>query len=313
VHSLASSPSASLSLAGVQQRVLPLVEALAGGAALADPSGLHERGIELAADLRAFGLRLPDLQRAATRLRTVLVAIAAETFKDGSGQAAAAIDLIDNLIDALVSAFGEFYLQTATAELRQVLEEQREALAMLEERSQRDSLTGLYNHAHFYTVLGTESERARRYTRPLTLLLLDIDHFKAVNDRYGHQRGDDVLVAVSREMTHLLRRSDTLSRYGGEEFAIILPETSWEQGVEVAQKVRNAVAGLEFSEAGESYSVTVSVGVAQLLVHGSTVGDLVRAADRALYDAKAAGRDGVRVSAATPEAPGGETTPGDTD
>ena len=292
-HSLIGSPFAPMSLAEARDATLRFVDVLVEGASSSEPALVQARGGELAARLRGGGYRLPELQRVAARLRTVVVPVVAAAYQGDRMEASEAISRVDELVDALIFSFGESYLQTTTDELKRLLEEQREALATLEDRSQRDSLTGLYNHAHFYAALTTECERARRYGRPLTLILLDLDYFKAINDQYGHPTGDDVLVRVSRVMADLLRKSDILARYGGEEFGVILPETSWEQGVDAAEKLRRGVAGERFGAAGEPFSVTISAGVAGYQVHGGSAGDLVWAADRALYAAKNAGRDRV--------------------
>jgi diguanylate cyclase (GGDEF)-like protein len=153
----------------------------------------------------------------------------------------------------------------------------------------RDHLTGLYNRRSFDTRLRDEVERSRRYERPFTLLMIDIDHFKQCNDRYGHPKGDDVLRGVSRIILSSIRRSDFAARYGGEEIGVVLPETPKQQGRRVAEKVRAAVA--ELSETYTGIAVTVSVGGVCCDVATCDGAALVEQADEALYEAKRAGRD----------------------
>lgn len=153
----------------------------------------------------------------------------------------------------------------------------------------RDHLTGLYNRRSFDTRLRDEVERIRRYRRPFGLLMIDIDHFKACNDRYGHQKGDEVLRGVSRLILKGIRRSDFAARYGGEELAVVLPETGKEQAAQVAEKVRSSVA--TESEKYTGVAVTVSIGGACCEESGCEAGDLLAHADAALYEAKQAGRN----------------------
>ena len=155
----------------------------------------------------------------------------------------------------------------------------------------RDHLTGLYNRRSFDTRLRDEVERIRRYGRAFTLLIIDIDHFKRFNDEYGHQKGDDVLRGVSRIVLSSIRRSDFAARYGGEEIAVVLPETGAEEGQRVGEKVRAAVE--ELSRAYTQVEVTVSIGVTCCSEHVCDASELLSQADNALYDAKEGGRNRV--------------------
>jgi diguanylate cyclase (GGDEF)-like protein len=158
-------------------------------------------------------------------------------------------------------------------------------------RADRDPLTGLANHGRFWAVLEHEAARAARYRRPLSLVMLDLDGFKKVNDLLGHLGGDEVLVEVAKRVRS--RASDLAARYGGEEFALILPETPRAGARAVAEKIRAAVEALRASEP----RVTLSAGVATAPEDGSTAAELVRFADQRLYEAKAAGRNCVRPEA----------------
>ncbi len=152
-----------------------------------------------------------------------------------------------------------------------------------------DALTGLHNHRYFYHLLDAEVKRARRYGRSLSLIMLDIDHFKQFNDRYGHLAGDEALRSLALILRKNSRRVDTVARYGGEEFAIILPETDLPQAGVQAERLRTAAAEQQWPEG----SLTISLGAAALSSAMNRVEDLVRDADRALYQAKAAGRNKV--------------------
>ena len=154
--------------------------------------------------------------------------------------------------------------------------------------SQIDGLTGLANHGHFYKTLEREIERARRYERGLTLVMVDIDYFKQYNDRNGHRAGDQALVAVARIIGDRSRAHDVVARYGGEEFAVVLPETDLEGGHTFGDKLRIAVEGISLD--GEE-SLTISVGVASVGMNITAASQLVDAADAELYRAKSLGRN----------------------
>ena len=157
------------------------------------------------------------------------------------------------------------------------------------ERSQRDALTGLMNHGFFWSALDVELDRARRYSKPLTLVMIDVDNFKDFNDRYGHPAGDQALCAVGKTLAANSRSHDVVARYGGEEFAIVLPETTLAGGWAFAEKIRQSIEDLRTEPKGAR--LTISVGVAESL--GSDPQNLVQLADERLYQAKAAGRNQV--------------------
>jgi two-component system cell cycle response regulator len=155
-----------------------------------------------------------------------------------------------------------------------------------------DPLTGLRNFRYLSSELAREIERATRFDRPLAVLMLDLDHFKSVNDTYGHARGDSVLRELARRVSEQIREVDTLARYGGEEFVIVLPETTAQGACMLADRVCAAVRRQVFTAQGEEpLRVTLSIGVAAFPVHGASAATLMRAADEALYVAKRAGRD----------------------
>lgn len=170
--------------------------------------------------------------------------------------------------------------------------------AVLERLSTTDAVTGLRTRRFINEVLSVEFLRAVRYRTPLTVLMADLDHFKSVNDRFGHPAGDGVLAGVGEILGATLRASDIAGRYGGEEFLVLLPQTELEGGIATAQRFREAVEAHRFdTREGERIQVTVSVGAASHdEARHRTPAELVMAADDALYRAKKEGRNRVAVS-----------------
>jgi diguanylate cyclase (GGDEF)-like protein/PAS domain S-box-containing protein len=170
----------------------------------------------------------------------------------------------------------------------------------LESQARHDPLTDLYNRRYMEEALEREVRRAERSRRPMGLIMLDIDHFKRYNDTLGHEAGDRLLVALAGVLRGQVRGGDIVCRYGGEEFLIILPETTPELVVQRAEQLRRLVAAqLQDPSDGRVGPVTLSLGVAVYPLHGGSVPDLVRAADAALYRAKSRGRDRVEVAEAS--------------
>jgi two-component system, cell cycle response regulator len=158
--------------------------------------------------------------------------------------------------------------------------------------STTDALTGLWNFRYLSMSLAREIERSTRFQRPLAVLMLDLDHFKQVNDLHGHARGDAVLRELAHRVQEQIREVDTFARYGGEEFVVVLPETTVEGATQLAERICVAIRREPFHAEGEApLDVTVSVGGAAFPAHGSSAATLMRAADRALYVAKNGGRD----------------------
>jgi len=187
-------------------------------------------------------------------------------------------------------------IEDQAAQLNLALKEVELARRAAEEQSRHDPLTDLFNRRHFFDVLKAEIETSRRTDAPLCVLMLDLDHFKVVNDTYGHAIGDLVLRAVAAEIISSLRRSDVPCRYGGEEFAILLTQTSPEIALEVAHRVHDNIAGVCAETPAGAMAVTVSVGMAIHLPGDAVDADmLIDRADQALYAAKQSGRDRVCV------------------
>ncbi len=178
-------------------------------------------------------------------------------------------------------------------ELAAVVEMRAERAYALRQIMDRDSLTGLLNHARFKHRVASEIDRSRRTDAPFCVAILDIDHFKAVNDTHGHQTGDRVIQMLAHTLTGALRRTDVVARYGGEEFAVLLLDTNLSNASAVIDKIRENFARLGFETPGAPFSVSFSAGVAQFNPDGHSTESLVRAADKALYKAKAAGRNRV--------------------
>ncbi|MCA9602302.1 MAG: diguanylate cyclase [Polyangiales bacterium] len=153
-----------------------------------------------------------------------------------------------------------------------------------------DGLTGVHNKRYLIETLEREIPRARRHKRPLALVMLDVDHFKKVNDSYGHLAGDYVLKEICNVAKERIRPDDIVARYGGEEFAIVLPETNLEGAVRIAEQLRTLIESKEFEFEGERIQVTISLGTSQL-EDGADVTQFVKAADEKLYAAKRGGRN----------------------
>jgi len=167
-------------------------------------------------------------------------------------------------------------------------------IAFLENLSITDALTGIANRRHFEWRLSEEIERARRYKYPLSTLMLDLDHFKQVNDNYGHQIGDIVLQQVAQRLRRILRRTDFLARYGGEEFIVLAPQTPADRALILAERLRQVIAESPIPVADNlQIHITISIGVAVFPNHAQNESELVRAADAALYKAKQMGRNRV--------------------
>jgi two-component system cell cycle response regulator len=166
----------------------------------------------------------------------------------------------------------------------------------LRDLADRDGLTGLYNRRYFGDALGREFERARRYRRALSLIMIDLDGFKTVNDACGHPQGDQVLRQVSRLLLHAVRFMDVVARYGGDEFALILPETNLRSAKRIASRLLSEIRKSPFLYGERVFPLSASVGLAAQTTHHASAEALVREADEALYGAKREGRDRIVVA-----------------
>jgi diguanylate cyclase (GGDEF)-like protein/PAS domain S-box-containing protein len=226
------------------------------------------------------------IQRALTDGRTHRVEEDSFIRKDGSRLPvayAAAPMLREGRIVGVVTVFEDI------SERKRLREE-------LEHLATHDTLTGLLNRGELERLLLRERQRAERYGHPLAVLMLDIDHFKAVNDTYGHRTGDAVLKAFAARLAEHARSADVVARYGGEEFVLLLPETSVPAATAMAERLRASLNEAPIEVAGIHGAITASIGVAGYPAHGTTEEQLLRAADEAMYTAKKDGRNRVHTA-----------------
>lgn len=182
-------------------------------------------------------------------------------------------------------------LEKARADLEVANTALKEALAREEQLARTDWLTGLLNRSHFFPLAVHEYTNARRYGRPLALIMFDIDHFKLVNDRFGHLAGDKVLQTIARITQRQLRAADVVGRYGGEEFIALLPMTAAAPALAIAERLLTEVRDTVIETERGAVRVTLSLGVAELLPADDSIERVLDRADQALYAAKHAGRD----------------------
>jgi diguanylate cyclase (GGDEF)-like protein len=167
----------------------------------------------------------------------------------------------------------------------------------LKSQSIRDPLTGLFNRRFLEEALDRECRRAVRGDRPLSLVIFDVDHFKRFNDSFGHEAGDLVLKELGNLVQGMFREEDVACRFGGEEFALVLTDTTLDQAIQRAEELRAGAYEIVLTDGQQNIGrITLSLGVATLPQHGATGGVLLRAADKALYAAKNGGRDRVAVA-----------------
>ena len=184
----------------------------------------------------------------------------------------------------------------ANRQLASQIERIESLQASLVEQAMRDALTGLYNRRYLDETLAREFSRAERMGESIAVVLCDLDHFKALNDTYGHPAGDEVLRELGLLLRAHTRRADIACRYGGEEFLVAMPNMGIEHAMERAEELRAAFAAVRFGGAAEGLACTLSAGVASFPEHAQTLDGLLASADLALYAAKAAGRNCVRVA-----------------
>jgi len=188
---------------------------------------------------------------------------------------------------SMVTAMCDYFMQVNPM-LRDPVLVEVNLLRQREENAYRDELTGLYNRRAFNQEIPKEMERFRRFGHPFTLLMLDLDHFKDFNDTHGHSAGDQALRDIAQILSETARLLDSVVRYGGEEFAVILPQTTREEGVSVAERIRSVVQKQRLNFAGQDLPpITISIGLACFPTDALDMASLVQRADQALYQAKA--------------------------
>ena len=217
--------------------------------------------------------------------------------------------VVETITDITDTKKQQQQMQVLNRQLEEINQQLLQHNRQLQERSIRDGLTGLYNHTYFCESLGRTFAQAKRSGSPLSLIFLDLDNFKTINDTYGHSIGDQVLQTVGRLLDStqgtgsdgpLLRSSDLPARYGGEEFVVLLADTPLEGALVIAERVRQRVLGLldrpEMAPvASLGISISCSLGVATFPKHVATPSELITAADQAAYVAKSAGKNCVRA------------------
>ena len=196
----------------------------------------------------------------------------------------------------VVTVDGKTVVVGYTRDLRE-LKSSVEKLNQLEQLAFTDSLTGIYNRRYFMQTAMKAFTRINDLTRPMAIIMYDLDLFKHVNDTYGHAAGDEILRSVSAAVATTLRETDLLARFGGEEFIIMVPNSDWKNLIKLASRVREKVADSKFSYLGQPIHVTISLGVATKTEGVFTLEELIKRADQALYQAKANGRNRVEVFA----------------
>jgi diguanylate cyclase (GGDEF)-like protein/PAS domain S-box-containing protein len=189
----------------------------------------------------------------------------------------------------------EAELKNANKTLQSRFDEIQSLQETLRDQATRDSLTGLYNRRYLFETMERELARAKRDTYPISVLMIDIDHFKDFNDTYGHQAGDEVLIALGGLLRHNVRQSDIACRYGGEEFIVIMPEANKTDVAQRADAIRNNFNNLHINYDGVDLFSTISMGVAFYPQHGNDMNKIIKAADAALYEAKQTGRNCVHI------------------
>jgi diguanylate cyclase (GGDEF)-like protein len=241
-----------------------------------------------------------------TVLNMALIAIAAHTADPESrwrevlwDRESLLLDTVELCLGVTVAILSGLNLALLLLTLPPVVLLQRSLLhAQLQKAARTDPKTGLLNAAAWQREADTEIVRAQRTGETLALLIVDIDHFKRVNDRHGHLVGDQVLVAVAATLRSQLRDYDVVGRFGGEEFVILLPRADIAEASRVAERLRTRVGRMAVAADGTLVTVTISAGVAIMNIHGDDLIELLAAADLALYQAKELGRDRICLSAA---------------
>ena len=194
-----------------------------------------------------------------------------------------------------IAPWGKKGFATIFSDITEIKNAQQELLAKniaLEELASTDRLTGIWNRRYFEKTTEKEMDRAKRYHQPLSLVMFDIDHFKRINDHYGHHAGDLVLMSVSRLIQDHIRASDSLARWGGDEFIILLPTLSGTEAMKISEKIRLLIGSHHFEDVG---FITLSMGVAEFIPN-ETMWSWIKRADEALYVAKASGRNKVSLA-----------------
>ena len=296
---------------------------LAGAAASATFHLAVPRGLRLSLAGSHAWLVRPDVIGAAVAcavlfavLNAGIVAVAAHLADPGAplkvlwDRESLLLDLTETCVGILVAVTCALSFLLLLVALPPVILLQRSLMhQQLAAAARTDPKTGLLNATAWQREADAEVSRALRSGLPMSLLLVDVDHFKRVNDSHGHLIGDDVLRALATELRQQVRESDVVGRFGGEEFTVLLPRTDGPGACRIAERLRSSAGLLSVTAADTQISVTISIGVAELGRHGHDLFELLAAADLALYRAKAAGRNQVRLYVPRQQQPRGAAEP----
>jgi diguanylate cyclase (GGDEF)-like protein len=241
------------------------------------------------------GLKQKWYLGAYSALFRLIVLRLAEEYSGDARRLVSVIQTVDKILRFDEIFVVDTYYHMTTKRLAESLQELSSAHDQLMESSRLDPLTQVSNRRALMERLELEFQRCRRYGHPLGVLFLDVDHFKAVNDRYGHTLGDSMLQRIVHVIGGITRPSDIFGRYGGEEFVVGLVECGSEAATQTAERIRMAIERSRITWQGQEVGVTASIGIAMLTPDVSNVDTLIRCADRALYRAKAGGRNRVQI------------------
>ena len=244
-----------------------------------------------------IGIRQSHYQCAFRRLQDLLITKVPASLRNNQQAYEAMLRFILKITALDISLAVESYCSARLSELAHSLESERGKSARLKKLSVTDRLTDLHNHGYAKYRLKEALQHSADEGSPLSIIMADLDHFKAVNDSHGHLVGDDVLRITAARMVSSARARDEIGRYGGEEFLFILPGTDVAGALEIAERVRSRIASDEIRSGDLSLNVTLSVGITEAR-SGDTVDSLIQRADEALYQAKAEGRNCVRAVSA---------------
>ncbi|WP_353930312.1 diguanylate cyclase [Okeanomitos corallinicola TIOX110] len=186
-------------------------------------------------------------------------------------------------------------LKYSRQKLKKLLEEQVALVQQLEKLANTDTLTGIWNRRYLLIVAEQEIKRSQRYNFSFSVLLIDIDKFKKINDTYGHNVGDEVIIFMTQIVINNLRKPDCFGRFGGEEFVVLLPETDTDEALIVAERIRTSIQNQSITVEDKQVSITISIGVSGYHLGDKTIDTMIQRADQALYQAKNQGRNRVII------------------
>lgn len=256
---------------------------------------IDQRLRRIAAGDKTAGVVVSELEQVCKDGEVISTEVVSSYLQDADGVAHTILGITRNVSERKAA---ELALRETNRQLHARIEEIGRLQVALQELAVRDSLTGMYNRRYLDETLEREVSRARREGNPLSLVMLDIDHFKRVNDTYGHQVGDEALRMLANTLLADIRMEDVACRYGGEEFLVLLPNMPLETAMQRAEAWRGAIEGQSVTLGNFPITITISLGVAAYPEHGKTPDDLTRCADQALYRAKHGGRNQICVYSA---------------